>query len=198
MRESWQSSNNPGSTIPDVEIGNRNSEQSRGPSLTMTTSRGHASQRQPSASGLAGPSYEDLLRRDELRRSEAQERNTGTLHSISAPKPAAITTPISASSTLGAPAPPTALNTKLSKKGGSVRPLTGHDSRLVRIQRLMALHIARRPPSTPVLDPVHRYCTVDQIIKPYRSHHCRICGTVSVLVYRFNVHYLTHIPHSAS
>ncbi|KJA25008.1 hypothetical protein HYPSUDRAFT_200244 [Hypholoma sublateritium FD-334 SS-4] len=176
LRESWQSSNILDSSVQDVEVGNRDSQQSRGPSLTMTTSRGHASQRHPS--GLAGPSYEDLLRRDESRRSGAQERNTGTLDAISVPKTAAIATPISTSTTLGAPAPPkNILNSKLSKKGGSEGGVTKHGRAQSREQRLMELHIARRPPSTPVLDPVHRYCTVDQIVKPYRSHHCRICGT---------------------
>lgn len=179
-----------------MEVGNRDSQQSRGPSLTMTTSRGHASQRQPS--GLAGPSYEDLLRRDESRRSEAQERNTGTLDAISVPKPAAIATPISTSTTLGAPAPPK--NThhgKLSKKGDSEGAVTRHDSARMQEQRLMALHVARRPPTTPVLDPVHRYCTVDQIVKPYRSHHCRICGTVSIRIYRYIVQYSTLALNSA-
>ncbi|KAJ7574053.1 DHHC palmitoyltransferase-domain-containing protein [Mycena floridula] len=36
---------------------------------------------------------------------------------------------------------------------------------------------SRGPPTTPVLLPEHRYCARDEIVKPYRSHHCRICGT---------------------
>lgn len=39
--------------------------------------------------------------------------------------------------------------------------------------------VRRRPPSLPVLHPAHRYCYHDQIVKPYRTHHCRNCGTVS-------------------
>lgn len=39
--------------------------------------------------------------------------------------------------------------------------------------------VRRRPSSLPVLHPAHRYCYHDQIVKPYRAHHCRNCGTVS-------------------
>jgi len=45
-------------------------------------------------------------------------------------------------------------------------------------QRLAAKNVRRKPPQTPVLLPVHRYCDVDQLLKPFRAHHCRICGTV--------------------
>jgi len=45
-------------------------------------------------------------------------------------------------------------------------------------QRLAAKNVRRKPPQTPVLLPVHRYCDVDQLLKPFRTHHCRICGTV--------------------
>lgn len=38
-------------------------------------------------------------------------------------------------------------------------------------------YIARRPPTTPVLEPLHRYCDKDGFVKPYRAHHCRNCGT---------------------
>ncbi|TFK26936.1 zf-DHHC-domain-containing protein [Coprinopsis marcescibilis] len=37
--------------------------------------------------------------------------------------------------------------------------------------------IARRPPMTPFLHPAHRFCEKDEIVKPYRAHHCRTCGT---------------------
>jgi hypothetical protein len=36
----------------------------------------------------------------------------------------------------------------------------------------------RRPATTPILRPEYRYCGRDEIIKPYRAHHCRMCGTV--------------------
>ena len=38
---------------------------------------------------------------------------------------------------------------------------------------------SRRPPTAPVLDEEFRYCSRDERIKPYRTHHCRTCGTVS-------------------
>ena len=38
---------------------------------------------------------------------------------------------------------------------------------------------SRRPPTAPVLDDEYRYCLRDELIKPYRTHHCRTCGTVS-------------------
>lgn len=39
------------------------------------------------------------------------------------------------------------------------------------------MNVTRRPPIIPVLLPEYRYCAKDEIIKPYRAHHCRICGT---------------------
>jgi len=38
---------------------------------------------------------------------------------------------------------------------------------------------SRRPPTAPVLDEEYRYCSKDELVKPYRTHHCRTCGTVS-------------------
>jgi hypothetical protein len=40
------------------------------------------------------------------------------------------------------------------------------------------VHVDRRPPTVPILLPEHRYCGLDEIVKPYRTHHCRSCGTV--------------------
>ncbi|TFK36057.1 DHHC palmitoyltransferase-domain-containing protein [Crucibulum laeve] len=37
--------------------------------------------------------------------------------------------------------------------------------------------VSRRPSTTPVLLPGHRYCLKDEIVKPYRTHHCSDCGT---------------------
>ena len=39
--------------------------------------------------------------------------------------------------------------------------------------------IRRQPHQSPVLSPEYRYCLRDEIVKPPRTHHCRICGTVS-------------------
>ncbi|KAF7300383.1 Palmitoyltransferase [Mycena chlorophos] len=35
----------------------------------------------------------------------------------------------------------------------------------------------RMPPTTAVLHPANRWCSKCEIVKPYRAHHCRICGT---------------------
>ncbi|KAJ7153411.1 DHHC palmitoyltransferase-domain-containing protein [Mycena crocata] len=35
----------------------------------------------------------------------------------------------------------------------------------------------RFPPTTAVLLPPHRWCSRCAIVKPFRAHHCRICGT---------------------
>lgn len=40
--------------------------------------------------------------------------------------------------------------------------------------------LQRFPSTTPALLPEHRYCYKDEFIKPPRTHHCRICGTVGV------------------
>jgi hypothetical protein len=37
----------------------------------------------------------------------------------------------------------------------------------------------RQPGTNPILRDEYRYCTRDELLKPYRTHHCRICGTVS-------------------
>ncbi|EIN05184.1 zf-DHHC-domain-containing protein [Punctularia strigosozonata HHB-11173 SS5] len=36
---------------------------------------------------------------------------------------------------------------------------------------------SRQPSDRPVLLPEFRYCQRDGLIKPYRAHHCRLCGT---------------------
>lgn len=202
LRESWQTDNiheTSTASAPDVEPGHRNSQQSR-PSLTLSSSHGPAPQRKVSA-GLAGPSYEDLLRRDDSRPIEAREQNAGVTDSISVPKPAFMNgttnpgTPYSpspvttTSTTVASPPPrqPTFLNKKLLKKPHALSPMVSKQSparqhkELKKQQRLVTLNVTRRPPMTPVLHPVHRYCPTDHIIKPYRAHHCRSCGTVSNL-----------------
>lgn len=41
----------------------------------------------------------------------------------------------------------------------------------------------RMPSNVPILLPEHRYCKRDGIVKPYRAHHCRACGTVRYSTY---------------
>ncbi len=47
------------------------------------------------------------------------------------------------------------------------------------------VYIARRPPTSGTLLPENRYCHEDEIVKPFRSHHCRHCGTVSRFFFLF-------------
>ncbi|CAE6502220.1 unnamed protein product [Rhizoctonia solani] len=41
------------------------------------------------------------------------------------------------------------------------------------------VHVPRNPPQTPVLAYEYRYCARDKLMKPMRTHHCRLCATVS-------------------
>lgn len=50
-------------------------------------------------------------------------------------------------------------------------------------RRRMEANVMRRPPTTPSLLSAHRYCPRDEVVKPYRSHHCRNCGTVSASLF---------------
>ena len=45
---------------------------------------------------------------------------------------------------------------------------------------------SRRPQLAPVLHPEHRYCSQDEIVKPFRTHHCRACGTVRAVSFNFS------------
>jgi hypothetical protein len=40
------------------------------------------------------------------------------------------------------------------------------------------LPMTKGPKTTPILRPVHRYCRHEQIVKPYRTHHCSVCARV--------------------
>ncbi|EGN94644.1 hypothetical protein SERLA73DRAFT_187681 [Serpula lacrymans var. lacrymans S7.3] len=51
--------------------------------------------------------------------------------------------------------------------------------------------LSRRPPSTPVLLSEYRYCSKDELIKPFRAHHCRACGTC-VLKYDHHCPWIGH------
>ena len=204
MRESWNSTPVSHNTETndyishDVEMGYRSPSPFRRTSLSPTLSRGHTTA--PiirKDTGLAGPSYEDLLRRD-------AEADTGALGAISvpAPKPAflgdsktvpggsASTSPVPTSSTTVTSHQqqqhPPIIGSKLKLKkpkppSPSVTPVaTKRQQKWMERERvLQSLNVTRRPPTTAVLQPIHRYCNTDKILKPYRAHHCRVCGTVS-------------------
>ncbi|KIM41877.1 hypothetical protein M413DRAFT_27435 [Hebeloma cylindrosporum] len=208
MRESWNSIPISHSTeavdyVPhDVELGYRTSSPFRRISLSPTTSRSHATVPiTRKDTGLAGPSYEDLLRRDGASTSEVQGTNQGASDAIPVPKPAFMGDskggPGAPASTSPAPTSSTTAmshqqqhpsfnmtNSKLKLKkpkpiSPSVTPVsTKREQKWMERERvLQSLNITRRPPTTAVLQPVHRYCNTDEILKPYRAHHCRVCGT---------------------
>ncbi|PPQ80332.1 hypothetical protein CVT25_003615 [Psilocybe cyanescens] len=190
----------------DVEMGYPDSFQ-RGRSFSAATSRSQARSQnsalqQKRENGLAGPSYEDLLKRDAALQPD-QSSNAGLLDSISVPKPAFTNKPKPQSPNM--PSSPISLVPTSSvtvashqwHEGGSnplspkIKPKKSRPSshglnstppetrrkEMEEAHRLEALNVTRKPPTSAVLQPVHRYCTVDGIVKPYRTHHCRICGT---------------------
>jgi palmitoyltransferase len=211
MRESWNSTPISHTTETndyvshDVEMGYRAPTPLRRVSLSPTTSRSHATVPiTRKDTGLAGPSYEDLLRRDGALTSEVQGTNTGTLDTTPVPKPAFMgdsktipgapvsTSPVPTSTTVMShqqqqkPHPSFNVDSRLKlKKPKPLSPSltlvsTKRQQKWIERERvLQSLNITRRPPTTAVLQPVHRYCNTDEILKPYRSHHCRVCGTVS-------------------
>ncbi len=72
-----------------------------------------------------------------------------------------------------------------SEQGDSFQPVNG---RHAPTGEAMGMHseddlppplYSRRPPTVRVLDTEFRYCSRDELVKPYRTHHCRTCGTVS-------------------
>lgn len=150
---------------------------------------------------LAGPSYEDLMRRDGnqgpgidvLINSSANVTQRPSIVSTSDTQPSnslrsnVPSTAVDASSPQGQPKLAFGHKLKLQKVIPMVStvdtPVFQSDRHLEKAQRrearLKALHMERRPPTTAVLQPLHRYCLAEGFVKPYRTHHCRPCGTVS-------------------
>lgn len=151
--------------------------------------------------GLAGPSYEDLSKRNSsiVSVGGVENPNLGpdvennsptngthrpsitTSTSETQPsnklKPAFPSTSVLSSSPEGRPQLAFENNLKLPKW-----KMTSSDiSKNKRLEkaRLMEAQLQRHPPTTPVLQPLHRYCVNDGFVKPYRARHCRTCETVS-------------------
>lgn len=204
VHSSWPSTvpSNTFTAQNDIEAANRDSFQR--PRSSSSSAAKKESSRSPyglalqrTENGLAGISYEDLLKRDGVAQNSEQE--AGILDSMVPPKPAFMhssqsesnpsgsnTSPVGASSTSNTPlseqrqqTTSVLKKTKVPSNYNTVAPPAKDPKRVEREQRLESLNVTRRPPPISVLQPVHRYCTVDQIIKPYRTHHCRACGTVS-------------------
>lgn len=172
-----------------MELGNRDQNLSQLPSIER---------------GFAGPSYEDLLKRDATESNPAPNieapnpKNdarvnvtplpTSEMQLSNALEPVLLPTTVDSSSRQGRSKLAFGQKLKLQKKKPvasttNPTPVLESDKRSEKAQRrearLQELHIDRRPPTTAVLQPMHRYCMTEEFLKPYRAHHCRSCGTVS-------------------
>ena len=142
------------------------------------------SQPQNTERGLAGPSYEDLTKRNAsivdkpilgpvqktsttVSASETQRSNTF--------KPAFPSTTVLPSSPNGKPDLAFEENNLKLPNWKSDASTSKH----LKKAQLMEAQLHRQPPTTAVLQPLHRYCLRDGLVKPYRAHHCRSCETVS-------------------
>jgi len=121
------------------------------------------SQRPPTTT-IAGPSYDDLLRRD----LPPQQLDPGTGEETQPPS--------------------TVRGDSLSSRRAEKQKKEAE-----REKTLDNLNVFRRPPTTPSLLPAYRYCYSDKLVKPYRAHHCRACGTVSFWPCFYRVQ-LTSLP----
>lgn len=162
---------------------------------------------------IAGPSYEDLMKRDSSIIGAGSVIGSNPSPDVNPPT-SAIQRPsiaLSASetqpSTTFRPALPSTTTVVSSSPQGKAKltfgrklklqknkpmasttntaPVFRSDKRLKKAKRREArmeeLHVDRRPPTTAVLQPLHRYCLTEGFVKPYRAHHCRSCGAVSYI-----------------
>jgi palmitoyltransferase len=101
--------------------------------------------------------------------------NTGVLHAIPAVASQAVQHHTEPSQPTPARAPsgqPRHLY-HYSNPGSALPPLAGTEG-----HHLPPPVYTRMPSERPVLLPEFRYCQKDGLVKPYRAHHCRLCGTV--------------------
>ena len=156
------------------------------------------SQRKNTERGLAGPSYEDLTKGsasivdvegvDKANLSPDIESN----HSANGTQRPSITVPTSETqpSNTFKPAFP---STSVLSSSNNARPLNSFENNIklpnwksdtsanksLKKAQGKEEEPHRQPPTTPVLQPLHRFCMNEGLVKPYRAHHCRSCGTVS-------------------
>ena len=145
--------------------------------------------------GLAGPSYEDLTRRSTsiIDVGGVDKPNLGpdieSKHSAIGTQSTVPTSETQPSNTFK-PAFP---STSVLSSSNNARPLNAYENniklpnwksdtsanRSLRKAQGKEAQPQRQPPTTPVLLPLHRFCLTEGLVKPYRAHHCRSCGTVS-------------------
>lgn len=153
-----------------------------------------ASQSQYPIGGIGGPSYEDMLmsprKSSSVRYSSGEMDNKARLpipvvkqEEEEGPEKEA---ELQSAAGVRDVTPKTSLNGEATLAGNSVGEPQSKDIDISRkasrsSRKKPSTHITRRPPTTAVLLPAHRYCSQDEFVKPYRAHHCRACGTVSLV-----------------
>ncbi len=123
-----------------------------------------------SDTGVGGPSYENILLHNTSGDRTRPATATPTLTHPERQSEATETHPPSAFSASSAQAAKSQSRKHLLGRQTPPRP---------------KVYIARRPPTSGTLLPENRYCHEDEIVKPFRSHHCRHCGTVSRFFFLF-------------
>ena len=143
------------------------------PSASLSLENNHSR-----TDGVAGPSYEDILLRTDANRpvTHAQpeiQSYEDILLRTDADRPVTHTQPEIQSEATDI-APPSAISVASAKK----KP-----RKLLQLGRQNPprpkVYISRQPPTSAALLPENRYCLKDELVKPFRAHHCRHCGTVS-------------------
>lgn len=145
--------------------------------------------------GLAGPSYEDLTKRDasivgvgDVDKPNRPDTDIESRPSMNGTqRPSMVSTSEMQASNIFKPAfpsttvPSSSPNGRLNLAFENNLTMTSDTSTNKRLKKaqLMEAQLHRLPPTTPVLQPLHRFCLTDGLVKPYRTHHCRSCGTVS-------------------
>ena len=119
-------------------------------SVSLSLENGHSR-----IDGVGGPSYEDILLRTDVDRSGTHTQPERQSEATDIVPPSAV----SAASAQKKPR-------KLLQLGRQNPPRP-------------KVYTARRPPTSAALLPENRYCHEDGLVKPFRAHHCRHCGTVS-------------------
>ena len=97
--------------------------------------------------------------------------------------------PSRGSSTLASPPPSALPSTENGARTGSHAaprlPVSEKPPRGENSQRAHTPPQGRAPTRLPALREEHRFCRRCSIIKPPRTHHCRACGTVRLISFRF-------------
>lgn len=110
------------------------------------------------ADSIGGPSYEDM------RASEDFSGASTSRNELAPPMEEAF-----AQRRDNTTATPSTVNALTSPEVGKARESTIEED-----------YVPGIPSRYPALDPANRYCSKDEFVKPYRAHHCRACGTVSL------------------